>query len=120
MNLEQAIKNEVEKIDKFDWEQIFGKNSGAKKAVETLFATSLHSIAIATADALRVETVSLHDEYNEEESELMLKIFGSTTTSKYIKERRKGYKSAISDSLQREKEWFGIEAETPLVDNKEA
>ena len=42
MNLEQAIKNEVEKINKFDWEQIFGKNSGAKKAVETLFATALH------------------------------------------------------------------------------
>ena len=40
--------------------------------------------------------------------------------SQYILELRKGYNSAIYDSRQREKEWFGIEAETPLVDNKEA
>ena len=120
MNLEQVIKDEVEKINKFDWEQIFGKNSGAKKAVETLFATSLHSIAMATADALRVKTVSLHNEYNEEESELMVKIFGSTATSEYTLERRRGYNLAIYDSRQRERKWFGIEAETPLVDNKEA
>ena len=64
--------------------------------------------------------VSLHNEYNEEESELMVRIFGSTATSEYILERRRGYNLAIYDSRQRERKWFGIEAETPLVDNKEA
>ena len=103
MNLEQAIKNEVEKINKFDWEQIFGKNSGAKKAVETLFATSLHSIALATAEALRVRVVMEPTHGNER-----------------IEAYQNGYKLAVYDSRQRGKEWFGIKAETPLVDNKEA
>ena len=112
MNLEQAIKDEVEKINKFDWEQIFGKNSGAKKAVETLFATSLHSIARATADALRLEVVMEPTHPSENSPD----IYGNARIEAY----KNGYNSAISDSRQREKEWFGIKAETPLVDNKEA
>ena len=112
MNLEQAIEDELVK-----WCRTYGWDKYSETAID--LSASLHSIALATADALKVETVSLHDEYNEEESKLMVKIFGSTTTSKYIKERRKGYNSSISDSQQREQEWFGIKAETPLVDNKE-
>ena len=77
-----------------------------------LIATSLHSIAMATADALRFTDV-VAPTYPSENSP---DIYGNARIEAY----KNGYNSAISDSLQREQKWFGIEAETPLVDNKKA
>ena len=77
-----------------------------------LIATSLHSIAIATADALKTR-VAMEPTHPSENSP---DIYGNARIEAY----KNGYNSAISDSRQREQKWFGIEEETPLVDNKEA
>ena len=160
MNLEQAIKNEVEKmteeladIEHKRWacwqnyiHSIFPKNEDGSITISPerviqwerkiateyadltekekehdrievrkytpLIATSLHSIAMATAEALKVEVV-MELTYPSENSP---DIYGNAR----IKAYQNGYNSAISESRQREQKWFGIKAETPLVDNKEA
>ena len=98
MNLEQAIKDEVEK-----WCMKSGWDEYNEPAID--FAASLYFIAMATADALRVEVVRAHTCASE--------------NAEVYRAVDRGQEIAISDSLQREQEWFGIKAETPLVDNKE-
>ena len=107
MNLEQAIKDEVEKfkddVEKIDYpphDMVLDED-----AVKKFLNTALHSIAIATADALKTR-VAMEPTHPSENSP---DIYGNARIEAY----KNGYNSAISESRQREKEWFGIEAETP-------
>ena len=92
MNLEKLIEIEVKK-----WCMKSGWDEYNEPAID--FSASLHSIAMATADALRFTDV-VAPTYPSENSP---DIYGNAR----IKAYQNGYKSAISDSRNREQKWFG-------------
>ena len=93
MNLEQAIEDELVK-----WCRTYGWDKYSETAID--LSASLHSIAMATAEALRVRVV-MEPTYPSENSP---DIYGNARIEAY----QNGYKLAIYDSQKREQEWFGI------------
>ncbi len=94
MNLEQAIEDEVEK---------WNTNPALlemTKLEQATFLASLHSIALATANALRVEEQRINiDTY--------LPLIQNWDGANFDTPFNHGHKLAISDSQKREQKWFG-------------
>ena len=88
MNLEKLIEIEVKK-----WCMKSGWDKYSEPAID--FATSLHSVAKATANAVRVEVQRAHT-YASENGDIYRAV-------------DRGQEIAISASKEKEQEWFGID-----------